>query len=239
MKKTIVSLLVVAAFLQLFTVTASASEPEDFIQKMLPLALYYQETEGILVSLNIGQSFLETGAGEHLCGGNNYYGMTYTKDGVAYFKKYDSMEESMADYIRNFKRPLYDEVLLADNYKDAVAAVKACGYASDPNYVAKVVAIIEEYELYKYDQYKPVIFTSARGDRGQRVVKMQEMLLELGYDLQHYGADGVYGPVTQAAVRQFQLDHGLMATGDADQDTMGMLAYYVNLEKESGVNACD
>ncbi len=212
------------------------SDERAFISMMLPGALKYQATDGIVVSLNLGQSFLETGAGEHLCGGNNYYGMTYTKDGVAYYKKYASMEESMADYIRNLNRPLYDRVRETGNYRDACFAVKACGYASDPYYAEKVINIIEIYELWRYDIWPSTnrseelrepegeILTPCRpGDCGAAVEAMQGALDRLGYNIGPCGVDGVYGRSTRKAVEAFQKEHGLSADGVAGPQTIAAM----------------
>ena len=43
-----------------------------------------------------------------------------------------------------------------------------------------------------------------RGCTGEDVRRLQTSLLELGYDLPKYGADGQYGQETEAAVRQLQ-----------------------------------
>ncbi|WP_430788512.1 peptidoglycan recognition protein family protein [Virgibacillus flavescens] len=52
-----------------------------------------------------------------------------------------------------------------------------------------------------------------RGDRGEDVKVMQRKLIELGYDLGGFGADGSYGPVTEKAVKKFQSDRGLIVDG--------------------------
>ena len=36
-------------------------------------------------------------------------------------------------------------------YREAITIIKNAGYATDPNYVNKIVSIIEANELYKYD----------------------------------------------------------------------------------------
>ena len=43
-----------------------------------------------------------------------------------------------------------------------------------------------------------------RGDGGTKVIKLQEALLKLGYELPKYGADGDYGKETEAAVSEFK-----------------------------------
>ena len=58
------------------------------------------------------------------------------------------------------------------------------------------------------------------GDEGQWVVMLQQQLSRHGYPLE---ADGEFGSVTQAAVREFQEAHGLAATGVVDPDTWAAL----------------
>jgi len=43
-----------------------------------------------------------------------------------------------------------------------------------------------------------------RGEKGELVRRLQEKLLQLGYDLPRYGADGDYGSETSSAVSQFK-----------------------------------
>lgn len=52
-----------------------------------------------------------------------------------------------------------------------------------------------------------------RGDHGEDVEVMQHRLIELGYYLGGFGADGSYGPATEKAVKQFQADHDLKVDG--------------------------
>ena len=55
--------------------------------------------------------------------------------------------------------------------------------------------------------------TLRRGSTGPYVVECQTDLISLGYDVGPSGADGKYGAKTEAAVKQFQKDHGLTADG--------------------------
>lgn len=43
-----------------------------------------------------------------------------------------------------------------------------------------------------------------RGDRGESVKQMQEILNQMGYDLGSSGVDGLYDEETETAVKQFQ-----------------------------------
>ena len=52
--------------------------------------------------------------------------------------------------------------------------------------------------------------TLKRGSKGAEVKELQESLNQLGAAL---AVDGVFGKLTEAAVRKFQKDHGLKADG--------------------------
>ena len=62
-----------------------------------------------------------------------------------------------------------------------------------------------------------------RGMRGEDVRKLQARLMELGYELPKYGADGEYGSETVAAVKAFQRDRDLTADGIAGEATLDAL----------------
>lgn len=57
---------------------------------------------------------------------------------------------------------------------------------------------------------KPIL---RRGSIGPYVTAVQAKLIQLGYDLQPYGADGQFGAKTEAAVIAFQKASGLSADG--------------------------
>ena len=55
--------------------------------------------------------------------------------------------------------------------------------------------------------------TIRRGSKGEDVKYVQTILYKLGYNLGSYGIDGDFGRATEAAVKEFQRDHGLNADG--------------------------
>jgi len=61
--------------------------------------------------------------------------------------------------------------------------------------------------------------TFAKGDRGNEVVDIQIKLAQLGYSLGPNGADGCFGDATEAAVKEFQNDRGLVVSGEVDKET--------------------
>lgn len=55
--------------------------------------------------------------------------------------------------------------------------------------------------------------TIKKGSKGPEVTELQNDLMQLGYPLPKYGADGDFGKETKAALIQFQKDHGLTPDG--------------------------
>lgn len=63
----------------------------------------------------------------------------------------------------------------------------------------------------------------SRGSKGESVRKMQQSLINAGYDVGSSGADGNYGPATESAVRRYQKNNGLSVDGIAGNNTLGKL----------------
>lgn len=59
----------------------------------------------------------------------------------------------------------------------------------------------------------PTLPTLRKGSSGSYVTLAQTKLIQLGYDLAPYGADGKFGAKTETAVKAFQRDRGLTADG--------------------------
>ena len=152
------------------------TEQKNFIKKVGALASADMKKSGVLASLTVAQAILESawGKSELATGGNALFGIKATKswkgkvyckdtkecyDGVnlvtvnnATFRAYDSWEESVEDHSAFLKaNKRYKEVIGETDYKKACEAIKAAGYATDPDYVEKLVKLIEDYELTEYD----------------------------------------------------------------------------------------
>ena len=65
--------------------------------------------------------------------------------------------------------------------------------------------------------------TLRKGNKNKYVTQMQTILAGLGYNLGICGIDGDYGTSTEAAVKAFQLDHGLDADGICGPKTWAAL----------------
>lgn len=144
--------------------------PGEFIQELLPVAEDVAKDAGIDPMIMVAQAALETGWGskvinkENGTSSHNLFGIkadhrwdgekakvqtTEYREGVrlqsaAYFRAYDSVEDSMRDYVGFLQSdPRYKQAL--DNGKDPAKyfeSLQSAGYATDPNYANKVISIM-------------------------------------------------------------------------------------------------
>ncbi|MFV0558551.1 MAG: glycoside hydrolase family 73 protein [Enterococcus sp.] len=150
---------------------------EEFIAQLVPHAQELQAGYGILPSIILGQACLESNFGQSSLASqyNNLFGVKAygeqeqvnleTQEFVNQqwltiqgdFRVYDSWEESMDDHTMLFVSGVdwdvhkYEAVLTAKNYQEAAQALQTAGYATDPTYAEKIIAVIEEYDLEQYD----------------------------------------------------------------------------------------
>jgi flagellum-specific peptidoglycan hydrolase FlgJ len=146
----------------------------EFIQKVAEGAIDSYKKYNIFPSITIAQAILESGWGQSgLTGkGNNLFGVKaygwngavvdmltaeYNSDGskyyvVASFRGYNSWAESIEDHSKVLLNDRYADVRSATNYRAAAEALRAGGYATDPEYPQLLISIIESYGLYQYDK---------------------------------------------------------------------------------------
>lgn len=133
-------------------------------------------------SVIIAQSVLETGWGQSkvmmkanalfgIKAGSGWKGKVYSSytnevyDGVesteyATFRAYDSIEESIEDYYKLIKNN-YKKALNCDTQKESIQAIKNGGYATDPDYISKIMSIINANDfIKKYDNIESLENTS-------------------------------------------------------------------------------
>ena len=150
-------------------------EQKAFIERVGALAAADMQKSGVLASLTIAQAILESGWGKSgltvkanalfgIKAGTSWKGRVYSAktqecyDGVnfttvtALFRAYDSWEESVADHSALLTGAArYKAVIGERDYKTACRAIKAAGYATDPQYADKLIRLIESYGLTAYD----------------------------------------------------------------------------------------
>ena len=146
------------------------TEQKNFIKTVGALASTDMKKSGVLASLTIAQAITETGWGTSglasegkapfgIKATKSWKGKVYCKDtkecydGVNLvavkseaFRAYDSWEESVTDHSAFLKaNKRYKEVI------GETDAIKAAGYATDPEYANKLIEIIEQYKLTEFD----------------------------------------------------------------------------------------
>lgn len=146
------------------------SSPEAFARSVWPHARKAAEELGVPAKALVAQAALETGWGRRLAGGNgtatshNLFGIkatggwrggkvdTATHEYVngqrvterAAFRSYGSPADSFADYTRLLKNARYSEARgSGGDVHHFAKALQRAGYATDPAYAAKIVAIAD------------------------------------------------------------------------------------------------
>lgn len=148
-------------------VNAAADHYQNYIDLYADIAIAEQEAHGIPASITLAQGLLESAAGRSTLAtkGNNHFGIKchsewkgdtlLRNDDAANecFRVYNTAAESFADHsrflLRKRYRPLFDFDIT--DYASWAHGLKKCGYATDPNYASRLIAIIERYSLYLFD----------------------------------------------------------------------------------------
>jgi len=141
----------IAVYIQTYAEIAVEKMREHKIPSSITLA------QGILESA-AGKSELAQNANNHFgikCGGK-WNGKTYTKDddkADECFRKYNSPKQSFDDHTEFLQASRYAELFTLEitDYKAWAHGLKKAGYATHPQYAERLIRIIEEYELMRYD----------------------------------------------------------------------------------------
>lgn len=152
------------------TVNVIADKPNPYqvyIDTYSPMAIEQQQAYGIPASITLAQGLLESRAGQSSLAsqGNNHFGIKchreWTGDTLLRnddaanecFRAYASAAESFEDHSRFLRRKRYAPCFEHDvtDYASWAKSLRACGYATDPNYATRLIAIIERYALYLFD----------------------------------------------------------------------------------------
>ncbi len=126
------------------------------------------------------------------------------------FRAYSSMEEGVKGYFDFISTKRYANLKNATTAKEYLEFIKADGYATSSSYVNSCMSVISRHDLERFDDGAPVPVGNPykrtdnimkSGSRGESVKWLQYVLNEKGYDLK---IDGVFGPKTEQAVKDFQ-----------------------------------
>ena len=170
MKITRYTKLILLSFTFLTTMSAyGKSDQEKYISQYAELAVKEMYRSGVPASITLAQGLLESGNGKSVLAvkGNNHFGIKCHKGWTGKsmrhdddrknecFRVYDSPEESFrdhSDFLRYRDRYSFLFDFRITDYKSWAHGLKKAGYATDPSYPQKLIRIIEEYDLHKYDR---------------------------------------------------------------------------------------
>ena len=165
-------LLLLVAAVASRVVSAAPAEPspqERYIAKYAVTAVREMYRTGVPASITLAQGLLESSAGSSgiTVAGNNHFGIKCHRDWTGRtvywdddekgecFRAYDDPIESFRDHsdflrYRDRYKSLFD--LKTTDYKGWAYGLKKAGYATDPQYAPKLIKIVEDYGLDKFDK---------------------------------------------------------------------------------------
>jgi LysM repeat protein len=150
---------------------ASKLTREDYVHKYSDLAVKEMKRVGIPASITLAQGILESGNGNSMLAqkSNNHFGIKCHNDWKGKrvyhdddakgecFRKYKTVYESYIDH-SNFLtgKQRYASLfeLRTIDYKGWAKGLKKAGYATDPRYAHRLIQIIEENNLHRFDKEK-------------------------------------------------------------------------------------
>lgn len=151
--------------------TVKSTNATKLINEMIP-SIQYIKSKGLKPSVAFAQAIHESGNGTSDLArlSNNLFGIkgTYNGEGSSWntqenyggsnvtikatFKAYPSKVESIMDYVDLIStRSRYSGAVNADSPLDAIISIKNGGYATDPEYVSKIMNTIVKYDLTQFD----------------------------------------------------------------------------------------
>ena len=155
-------------------VVPSKSPQDDYIRKYAPVAVREMYRSGVPASITLAQGLLESryGQSDLAVKGNNHFGIKchdWTGKKMYHdddrrgecFRVYGTADESFSDHSDFLRyRDRYKSLFNNDvtDYKAWAHGLKKAGYATDPAYPSKLIMLIEDYHLDKYDTMRPEDF---------------------------------------------------------------------------------
>lgn len=151
--------------------------PNEFINYVAPKVVQENKKRGfpLFASVVIAQAILETGWGRSgiMMKANALFGIkateswkgkvysAYTKEVYNFnsvtikdtFRAYNNIEDSIADYFRLiYTTERYRAAITTETPRDCITSIIKSGYATDPDYIKKVMKLIEQYRLTDFDE---------------------------------------------------------------------------------------
>lgn len=142
---------------------------QDYIEEFAQIAQYEMRAFGIPASITLAQGILESGSGrgELTQKTNNHFGIKCHSGWQGDYDFHD--DDAKGECFRKYNHPMFSfrdhSIFLAsrsryrflfnyrrDDYKKWAYGLKKAGYATDKKYPQKLIALIDRYNLDKFDE---------------------------------------------------------------------------------------
>ena len=182
---------------------------EQYIARYADIAVSERKRSGVPASITLAQGMLESanGQSELAVKGNNHFGikchdwtgarMYYDDDRKGEcFRKYRSPEASFrdhSDFLRYRDRYKFLFDFNTTDYESWAYGLKKAGYATDPAYPQKLIRLIEDYDLDRFDKasYGKVPATPAELETPRPLSDRQGRTMHLSLTRQLFSQNGV------------------------------------------------
>lgn len=151
------------------------------------LAQNLLETGGVIHSwYNLGGIKVGSGAPNEWWDGSSVRKGTWevyggqTVNTTANFRAYKSVYHFYRDQDRLFQIARYARVRAAKTPETQAEMLRACGYATDPQYATKIIALIDSYGLRKYDEVKTEEDDAMTATEKAAFTALEKKVAELG-----------------------------------------------------------
>ena len=164
-------------------VSADLSPQQKYVEKWAATAVREMYRSGVPASITLAQGILESRSGlsDLAAKGNNHFGIKCHSDWKGKsmkvdddrkgecFRVYPDADDSFrdhSDFLRYQDRYKFLFDFDTKDYESWAYGLKKAGYATDPAYPTKLIKIIEDYGLSKYDSMTQA--QAARASKGQK-----------------------------------------------------------------------
>lgn len=157
-KKIIAILLSAVLFMEPVVVSAKVTrlteKQEKVADKVAKEASENWEEYGVLPSVAVAQTFIESSLGKNQVRPNNLWGLRPDNE----YSSYESLNEGISAYLDVLNNGLYDKALHKRNYRDQIWEILQGGYYGEDDggtveeYYQNCVNSIESYHFDRYDQ---------------------------------------------------------------------------------------
>ncbi len=223
----------------------------EYIAKYRDMAIAQQRKYNIPAAITMAQGILESAAGtsELATTANNHFGIKCTSDwkGRSVFKdddkkdecfrRYADVSDSYEDHSLFLLRKRYESLfaLPIGDYKAWAHGLKACGYATDPKYPDKLIALIEQYDLQKLtfdEDLQAGGFVNATDTTWAETSTNNVIEHDMPADIEDY----VYPSLEDLELYNEHLSgyrNGVRYVIASEGETFASLAYYLNMREKT------